>query len=51
MVMMQLMQLMQLMRLMQHMRVKDECAPSKFGFGRTHEKTHKPEKAVGFVLT
>jgi len=41
----------ELMQLMQHMRVKDDCAPSEFGFGRTHKKTHQPEKAVGFVLT
>lgn len=38
------------MVMMQLMLVKDDCGPSGFGFGRTHEKTHKPEKAVGFVL-
>jgi hypothetical protein len=44
-----MMQLMQLMRLMQHMRVKDECAPSKFGFGRTHKKTHRPGQISGLI--
>jgi hypothetical protein len=35
--------------LMQQMLVKDDCAPSGFGFGHAHKKTHRFEKAVGLI--
>jgi hypothetical protein len=38
-----------MMQPMQLMLVKDDCAPSEFGFGRTHKKTHRSGQISGLI--